>query len=314
MTSRMHQIRPTYVIGDVHGCYHTLVALLERLPYNAEIIFVGDLCDKGHYSKEVIELVMEHGYRCVKGNHEFLMEKYLRDAVVEGIHSPWSEDYRYGGIETYEAYRNDREMMERHLAWIASLPRYIQHGNYFITHGYGLPFYAQKDDPSIQDELLLNRYEIGAETPSPPVINIFGHCGFDEVVAAPSLFCIDTSCSYGKTLTAFELGTHRVIQEPMDSRDSSYEIKALQIRHLSPDFHYAGALPMLIHHIDTLYEGFDLVSTEVAELIVRRYGIFGLKEIEKMLEKKQLFMKQAKKVIEKYGKISHIYQAVEVAV
>ena len=34
-----------FVIGDVHGCYHTLLNLIKQLPLNAELIFVGDLFD-----------------------------------------------------------------------------------------------------------------------------------------------------------------------------------------------------------------------------------------------------------------------------
>ena len=44
----------TYVIGDVHGCINTLKELIDKLPVNANLIFVGDLCDKGKYSKDVL--------------------------------------------------------------------------------------------------------------------------------------------------------------------------------------------------------------------------------------------------------------------
>ncbi len=48
-----------FVIGDVHGCYHTLVKLVEKLPKKAELIFVGDLCDRGNFSRNVIDFVMK---------------------------------------------------------------------------------------------------------------------------------------------------------------------------------------------------------------------------------------------------------------
>lgn len=81
-------MKKRYVIGDVHGCFFTLNNLLEKLPKDAEIIFVGDLCDKGNFSKEVIDLVIKNGYQCVKGNHEHLMEIYMQDAVYEGKENP----------------------------------------------------------------------------------------------------------------------------------------------------------------------------------------------------------------------------------
>ena len=55
-------IENIYVVGDVHGCFHTLQNLLTRLPKDAELIFVGDLCDKGNFSKDVIDFVIQNNY------------------------------------------------------------------------------------------------------------------------------------------------------------------------------------------------------------------------------------------------------------
>ena len=64
-----------YIIGDVHGEYKTLLALLEKIPKDSEIIFVGDLIDRGLQSREVVALVREKGYKVVKGNHENTVSK-----------------------------------------------------------------------------------------------------------------------------------------------------------------------------------------------------------------------------------------------
>ena len=40
-----------YIIGDVHGEYQTLLALVEKLPKDAKLIFVGDLIDRGLQSR-----------------------------------------------------------------------------------------------------------------------------------------------------------------------------------------------------------------------------------------------------------------------
>ena len=44
-----------YIISDVHGCYKTLLALIEQFSnkQNSKIVFVGDLVDKGKNSCEV---------------------------------------------------------------------------------------------------------------------------------------------------------------------------------------------------------------------------------------------------------------------
>ena len=291
-------IENIYVIGDVHGCFHTLQNLLARLPKDAELIFVGDLCDKGNFSRDVIDLVIQNNYACVKGNHEHLMETYLEDAIFHDKHSPWSSDKRYGGMATLQSYGDDHTKMLAHLEWIKTLPVYLEIDRYFITHGFALPFYEHRNNPDYYKDYLLNRYEEGMEIINEEVINIFGHCVFEEVVTGENFFGIDTGCSYGKKLTAIQLGTMQCIEETMDPRDSDYSIKELKLAHidLPQDEHTINTLRI---HIDALFTDFDLVSTEVAEYIVERFGEVGKKEIEKMLEKKQLFIKQAKKILQK---------------
>ena len=288
----------TYVIGDVHGCFYTLQKLIAKIPNDAEIIFVGDLCDKGNFSKEVIDFVIKNKYRCVKGNHEYLMQKYLYDAVVHQKHSPWSEDYRYGGIQTYTNYLDDHQTMQKHLDWIQTLPMYIEIDNYFITHGFALPFYEHRDNQEYHDTFLLNRYEHEMEVAPSDVINIFGHCVFEEVIKHQNFYAIDTGCAYGKKITAVELGSMYCIEEAMDNRDSAYIIEELKLSHLELSKH-AHNLESFIYHIDFEFKNFDLVSTEVGLYIVQNYGKEGINEIQKMLDKKQLFIKQAKVILRK---------------
>jgi len=285
----------TYVIGDVHGCFHTLKNLVSKLPTEAEIIFVGDLCDKGKYSKEVIEFVISHDYKCVKGNHEHLMQKYLYDAVIKDEHSPWSEDYRYGGIQTYESYSQDHMSMLQHLEWIRKLPVYLLKGKYFITHAYGLPFYEYRDDEAYYHKLLLHRYEEGMTVPHHDVINIFGHCVFDEVIIHERFYAIDTGCSYGNKLTAIELGSMKLVQEPMDLRDSSYHIKALKLSDFNVN-RFKHDLESFIRFVDEAFHDFDIVSTEVLRFMVEVYKDEGYQEVHNMLEKNQIFARQIKQL------------------
>jgi serine/threonine protein phosphatase 1 len=294
---RYRDIANIYVIGDVHGCFHTLKNLIGRLPKDAELIFVGDLCDKGNFSKDVIDFVIQNNYACVKGNHEHLMETYLEDAIFHDKHSPWSSDKRYGGMVTLQSYGEDHDKMLSHLEWIKTLPVYLQVENYFITHGFALPFYEHRNNPDYYKEYLLNRYERDMEISNDEIINIFGHCVFEEVVTGENFYGIDTGCSYGKKLTAIQLGTMQCFEETMDPRDSEYNIKELKLAHINlPQDEYT--INTLRLHIDALFRDFDLVSTEVAEFIVKRFGEVGKQEIGNMLEKKQLFVKQAKKILE----------------
>ena len=73
---------PLDIVGDVHGEFHALQELLSQLGYSLygehpqgrRLIFVGDLCDRGPHSPQVIRFVQELVSRdlaqCVLGNHE----------------------------------------------------------------------------------------------------------------------------------------------------------------------------------------------------------------------------------------------------
>lgn len=76
---------PLDVIGDIHGQYDKLTALLEHMGYrhrggayshpSRTVVFVGDLIDRGPKQVETVELVramiQAGSARCILGNHEF---------------------------------------------------------------------------------------------------------------------------------------------------------------------------------------------------------------------------------------------------
>jgi len=61
-----------YIIGDIHGEFQKLLALIEKLPKDSKLIFVGDLIDRGLQSREIIAYIREHNHQVVRGNHEQL--------------------------------------------------------------------------------------------------------------------------------------------------------------------------------------------------------------------------------------------------
>jgi hypothetical protein len=84
---------PLDIVGDVHGELSALKALLGHLGYNKTglhtdgrtLVFVGDLCDRGHDSPAVFDFVMRlvngGSAQCVLGNHELNL---LREEPKEG--------------------------------------------------------------------------------------------------------------------------------------------------------------------------------------------------------------------------------------
>ncbi len=216
---------PTYVIGDVHGCYHTLQNLVAKLPKGAALIFVGDLCDKGLYTKEVIEFVKQNNHRCVIGNHDVHMMMHLRNAL-KGEHTAWSTKALFSGDKTVASYQDaPQSLIDAHLSWLKTLPHSIEVDNYLITHGFGLPFYKSKDPKRdfymrvncISKEQYNDLYD--QDYKEYGIINIFGHDSFDEVQIGSNYYAIDTDVKRGNKLTAIKLGSMKIIDTPTDKRD-----------------------------------------------------------------------------------------------
>ncbi len=88
-----------YVIGDVHGCFDELMALLSKIDAadeDATIIFVGDFIDRGPKVMEVLAWAMEHirplgKYQAVRGNHEQLVIEWFGQFMI------WWEERTAGG-------------------------------------------------------------------------------------------------------------------------------------------------------------------------------------------------------------------------
>ena len=63
-----------YIISDVHGCYKSLLALIEQFPnkQNSKIVFVGDLVGRGPQSLEVLDFVRGLGKAAIHilGNYD----------------------------------------------------------------------------------------------------------------------------------------------------------------------------------------------------------------------------------------------------
>src|SRR2546428_5811641 len=75
----------TIIIGDVHGCYFELTALLEEIGIRDEdrLIFVGDLITKGPANREVLEFIRQRrNCESVLGNHEYLLLQHYRGQQV----------------------------------------------------------------------------------------------------------------------------------------------------------------------------------------------------------------------------------------
>lgn len=94
----------TWAIGDVHGCLIALDTLLRELQLKPDdqLIFLGDLIDRGPDSRGVLDRVLglrqERTVHVIQGNHEEMM-LIARD--LPGYARAWQQ---FGGEETIQSY------------------------------------------------------------------------------------------------------------------------------------------------------------------------------------------------------------------
>jgi hypothetical protein len=132
------------IIGDVHGQFDKLVALLAHLGYrdsggtwrhpSRSVIFLGDLIDRGPKQLATVDLVrrmVEAGSaRCVMGNHEFNAiawatpdpeheGKFLRDH-----HKAGNREQHQAFLDVVEGTHLQKEITD----WFKTLPLWLDLG------------------------------------------------------------------------------------------------------------------------------------------------------------------------------------------
>ncbi len=245
----------TYIIGDVHGYYNTLLSLVEKLPKDAKLIFVGDLIDRGTASKEVVKFVRDGGHLCVLGNHEEFMIKdapYVLDSYEEdrelGCYSLW---FANGGIRTLlsygviqliegklskvEDYADALASMRDDIQWMKTLPTYLKLD---VKHSSGKPVvishacvgeiwelhHDENANETFKESALWNRK---APPLNMPIFNIFGHTPVEfRVEIEKSYVNVDTGCYINRhgyaTLSAYCVESGEVISVPRIEEDIQY--------------------------------------------------------------------------------------------
>ncbi|CAL1329285.1 bis(5'-nucleosyl)-tetraphosphatase (symmetrical) ApaH [Candidatus Providencia siddallii] len=83
----------TYIIGDVHGCYNELCALLNFVKFNPQLDtlwLTGDLVSRGPESLNVLRYIksLKSSVRIVLGNHDLhLIKKYSKINCIKNKHN-----------------------------------------------------------------------------------------------------------------------------------------------------------------------------------------------------------------------------------
>ena len=224
-------MKSIWIIGDVHGCIKTLKSLIERLPTDTSIVFVGDLIDRGSKSKEVVEFVRSNNYPCVKGNHELSMvdalPKILKDkSKIDSFN--WTQIN--GGRETMDSYGLTNfispplSQVIDDMRWIDKLPLYLEfpkikdkQGRYpVVSHAPFGRTWSYRNFPKKSVEyrkfmtnVLFNRDSTIEDNND--IFNIFGHTPVNIPIVTNHYANIDTGVCY---TDGSELGVLTALEFP----------------------------------------------------------------------------------------------------
>lgn len=137
-----------FVVGDVHGQITMVEKLLKHWkPEEEQLLFVGDLADRGENSKATLELardlVEKQNAIVIKGNHDEMLEMFLENPSEHVMLY-----YMNGGGSTVnsllgreanqqEFEKNVQEIKEQYpwlLPFLKSLPLHYEWEDYLFVH------------------------------------------------------------------------------------------------------------------------------------------------------------------------------------
>lgn len=223
---------PFDIIGDIHGCYDETIELLKKLNYkissvedngnnygieithpeNRQVIFLGDLVDRGPNSPAVLKLAMSmvrSGVAlCVPGNHDLKLQKKLNGKNVQ---------LKHGLAETMEQLEQESEEFKEDVReFLYSLISHyiLDNGKLAVAHagikeemqgrgsGAVRSFCLYGETTGEIDEFGLPvRYNWASEYRGKAKV-VYGHTPVPKAEWLNKTIDIDTGCVFGGELTA----------------------------------------------------------------------------------------------------------------
>jgi len=142
------------IIGDLHGHYDELLALLDLLGYRKHsgayrhpdigrrVLFLGDYIDRGPQIREVVTavraMVEADTARAIMGNHEYNALAFHTYADGRWMRSR-SDVHLRQHLETLYQYRNHHDEWTSVLEWIRGLPLYYEDHLFRAVHASWIP-------------------------------------------------------------------------------------------------------------------------------------------------------------------------------
>lgn len=227
----------TLIIGDIHGCYDELQALLDKagIADDEPIIALGDVVDRGPASPQTLSFLQQRPLtQVLMGNHE---RKHMRHARGE---LKLANSQRITIAQFAECNLDYAAAVD----YMAGLPLYLELPGAILVHGY-----LEPDAPLSQQQATVLAGTMGGDSylakrynrpwyelyqgSKPVVVGHRNYNGSDApFVYQDLIYGLDTSVYAGKALTGLLLPQFRLISVP--ARANHWRAMRRQYRHVLP--------------------------------------------------------------------------------
>lgn len=207
-------------ISDIHGAYWTMRRLLAQIPDVGQLVFCGDLVDRGPNSRLVVEYAMKHKIPTVMGNHEHLC-LYHHQRIKSEIYDTRKIWLVNGGQKALDSWERAAFLPDDVLDWMAELPYYLEYGELLVSHtGHGKLAKGRSDVDIFgrEDPLEMLLWYRDTHFEKDGKYRVLGHSPREDKQPeiTDSWAMIDTAAAYGGGLTAFQWPSKRVWYQPYD--------------------------------------------------------------------------------------------------
>lgn len=229
------------IIGDVHESIDEVKKLITNYGYiiendlikdgdrtvDTEIVFVGDLIDKGNKTKETVDFFHKNidKVKLVSGNHDFAIKRLLKGEQTEDTYEPGFIDQFY---TSYNVLKADPDLKNKFIEIESRMVPYYHYiaedtlsRSFYIIHSpCNMKFVGKHswDAIKFQRYMLLDRknnqkpkdiIDISKDSYNMPYL-VTGHFAFKDDYNGTKYnnnrIMIDTGCIYGNKLTGVLLG------------------------------------------------------------------------------------------------------------
>lgn len=219
-----------FVVGDVHGHFEMLDALLADIGFTPAVdrlFCTGDLIDRGPCSEDVLDWLSRPWFHAVRGNHEQMVLDYIAGTGDAPRHA------RNGGAWFYELPHARQAQIS---AALCSMPVALQ-VRLYEGHAIGvihaecpswekglswqesIRLLVARQHPGQPNALMQALYARGKitrqdATPIQGISTVYvGHSTVPQVTRHGNVAYIDTGCSFADGhLSAIELGSERLFR------------------------------------------------------------------------------------------------------